>query len=77
MTNKLITALAISIFLITTGSIACAKSYKGEVTKVDGDAVTITLSKKEVKKISVGDTAKISVKKAVAPSSGSSALTGC
>ena len=76
-TKKWLTLLAISAFIATTSSVALAKSYTGNVTKIDGSSITIELSKKAIKKITVGDRAKLSIKKATAPVAGNSALTGC
>jgi ribosome maturation factor RimP len=76
-TKKWLTLLAISAFIATTSSVALAKSFTGNVTKVDGSSITIELAKKDAKKITVGDSAKLSIKKANAPVAGSSALTGC
>lgn len=76
MTKKLITLLAITALLTTFSGLALAKSIKGEVSKVKGTDITITVSKKEAKSITVGDKAKLSIK-SQAPSAGGDALTGC
>jgi len=76
-TKKMITTIALGTFVFASSSMAMAKSFKGEVTKVSGNSITIELSKKDIQKIAVGDNAKLSVKKAVKPAAGNSALTGC
>lgn len=75
MAKKLIVLLAVTAFIGGMSSAALAKSYKGTVTAVKGDSVTVQVSKKDAKKISVGDSAKMSIKGA--PSAGGDALTGC
>lgn len=77
MTKKFITLLAITALLTTFSGFAFAKSIKGAVTQVEGTEITITVSKEQAKGITVGDKAKLSIKKSQAPSAGSDALTGC
>jgi len=77
MTKKFITLLAITALLTTFSGLAFAKSFKGEVTQIDGNEITITISKDQAKGVTVGDKAKLSIKKSQAPSAGSDALTGC
>ncbi|MDY0190980.1 MAG: hypothetical protein RBR22_09635 [Desulfuromonas sp.] len=77
MTKKSFAIIALSAFVFGTSNLALAKSFKGEVTQVTDTTVTIQLAKKDVKKIDVGDNAKISIKKATKPTAGASALTGC
>ncbi len=77
MTKKLIVLIAAVAFVGSMSSVALAKSYKGIVTAVKGDTVTVQVKKKDAKKFDVGDSVKIKLKKAKAASSGASALTGC
>lgn len=77
MVKKLIVLIAITAFIGGMSSVALAKSYKGEVTDVKGDSVTVQVSKKDAKKISVGDSVSMKVKSGSAPAAGASALTGC
>ncbi|MCD6526447.1 MAG: hypothetical protein J7K75_05620 [Desulfuromonas sp.] len=77
MTKKLIVLIAMTAFIGGMSSAALAKSYKGEVTAVKGNTVTVQVSKKDAKKISVGDKVSMKVKKGAAPAAGSDALTGC
>lgn len=77
MTKKWITLLAITALLTSFSTLSFAKSYKGEVTQIEGTQVTITLSKDQAKGIEVGDKAKLSIKKSKAPTAGNDALTGC
>lgn len=77
MTKKWITLLAITTVFATFSGQAFAKSIKGEVSKVEGTEITITVSKAQAKNITVGDQAKLSIKAQKAPSAGSDALTGC
>lgn len=77
MTKKWITLLAITALLTTFSGLAFAQSIKGEVSKVEGTEITITISKDQAKSITVGDQAKLSIKAQKAPSAGSDALTGC
>jgi len=77
MAKKLIVLIAAAAFIGGMSSAALAKSYKGEVTSVDGTKVTVELSKKDAKKIEAGDSVSMKVKKGAAPAAGASALTGC
>lgn len=77
MTKKLIVLIAITAFIGGMSSAALAKSYRGTVTAVKGDSVTVQVKKRDAKKISVGDSVKLHVKKSAAPSGMSAALTGC
>ena len=77
MAKKLIILIAAVAFVGGMSSAALAKSYKGTVTAVKGDAVTVQVKKKDAKKIKVGDSVSMKVKKAAAASAGASALTGC
>ncbi len=77
MAKKLIVLIAAVAFIGGISSAALAKSYKGEVTAVKDNSVTVQVSKKDAKKISVGDNLSMKIKKAKAPKSGASALTGC
>ena len=77
MAKKLIVLIAITAFIGGLSSVALAKTYKGTVTQVKKDCVTVQLSKKDAKKIKEGDSVKMKVKKGAAPASGASALTGC
>lgn len=77
MTKKLIVLLAVTAFIGGMSSAALAKAYKGTVTAVAGDMVTVQLKAKDAKKISVGDAASMKIKKGGAPAAGSDQLTGC
>ncbi len=77
MNKKSFAIIALSAFVFCTGNLAMAKSFKGKVTNISDTSITIQLSKNDVKKIAVGDNAKLSIKKTVKPTSGASALTGC
>ena len=77
MTKKLIVLITMTAFIGGMSSAALAKSYKGTVTAVKGDQVTVQVKKKDAKKINVGDSVKLSVKKSSAPAAGADALTGC
>jgi|LGOV01.1.fsa_nt_gb hypothetical protein len=75
--KKMIVLLAAVAFIGGVNSAAFAKGIAGEVIKVKGSKVIVEVSKKDVKKIAVGDTVKMSVKKAAAPAAGNDMLTGC
>ena len=77
MAKKLIVLIAAVAFIGGMSSAALAKSYKGTVTSVKGDQVTVQVKKKDAKKIKEGDSVSMKVKKGAAASSGASALTGC
>jgi len=76
MTKKLIVLIAMTAFVGGMSSAALAKAYKGTVTAVAGDMVTVQLKAKDAKKVSVGDAASMKIKSG-APAAGSDALTGC
>jgi len=76
MAKKLIVLIAAVAFVGGISSAALAKTYKGDVTAVKGDTVTVELGK-DAKKINVGDKVSMKVKSGSAPSAGASALTGC
>ncbi|MDY0189845.1 MAG: hypothetical protein RBR22_03845 [Desulfuromonas sp.] len=76
MAKKLIVLIAAVAFVGGISSAALAKTYKGDVTAVKGDTVTVELGK-DAKKINVGDSVSMKVKSSSAPKAGASALTGC
>lgn len=76
MAKKIIVLIAMTAFIAGMSSAALAKSYKGTVTAVKGDQVTVQVKKKDAKKIKVGASVSMKIKKA-APKAGSDALTGC
>jgi len=77
MVKKIVVLVAMAAFIGGMSSAALAKNYKGTVTAVKGNKVTVEVSKKDAKKISVGDGVSMKVKKHKAAAAGADALTGC
>ena len=74
---KKIMVLIVTIALVAgMSSMALAKSYSGEVTKVSGDKVTIDVGS-DADDFAKGDTVKMKVQKGSKPSAKASALVGC
>lgn len=77
MKRTIIILLTLAAFVGGVSSTALAKTYKGTVTKVKGNKIVIEVSKKDAKKIAVGDKINLKVKKHKAAKAGADALTGC
>ena len=74
---KKIMVLIVTFALVAgMSSMALAKSYSGEVTKVSGDKITIDVGS-DADDFAKGDTVKMKVKKGSKPSAKASALVGC
>lgn len=76
--KKTIVLLAALVLFVGFSGIAMADDFKGEVTKVKGDEVTIKVTKGEAAKIKVGSEVEVKVEKSGKPKkSGSDMLMGC
>ncbi|MDY0212196.1 MAG: hypothetical protein RBR06_04255 [Desulfuromonadaceae bacterium] len=74
--KKLMVLIVALAFLAGLSTVALAKTYSGEVTKVSGNKVTIDVGSK-AGEINKGDNVKLDVKKGSKPSAAGSALVGC
>ena len=63
--------------MMLLAGVAVASDYKGKVTDVKGDTVTVEITKGKASKIKAGDMVELEVKGGKAPKKGGDMLQGC